>query len=159
LEFEMTTTISTAPEAKRPPQGGISRNLLKKLAIGLAALIVAFLLGYIPSSISSRSALEQTADLQHKLTVAELGGYLAMASYEANRNNYANATQFSAQFFDGLPKVITDTKDATVKQQLQSMLARRAEIASNPAQVDPTVKEKLAALYADYFRISQSASK
>jgi hypothetical protein len=152
------TTITTSPAPTKAPQG-ISWSLLRKLAIGVGVLLVAFLLGYIPSSMSARDAQQQNAGLQHKLSLAELGGQLAMASYEANRNNYANATQFSSQFFDGLPKLIADTRDQAVKQQLQSMLARRAEIASNPPQVDETLKEKLASMYADYFRVTRSDNK
>jgi hypothetical protein len=151
-------TASITSERKATQQS-ISANLRIKLAIGAGALILAFLLGYVPSSISSRNARAQNAELQHRLMFAELGGQLAMASYEANRNNYADAAQYSNQFFDGLPRVITDTRDGTVKQQLQSMLARRAEIASNPEQVDPTVKEKLAAMYAEYFQVTRSVNK
>jgi hypothetical protein len=153
----MTTTISAAPEAKA--LRGISWNLLKKLAIVFGALIVAFLLGYVPSSISSRGALRQNAELQHNLTVAELGGQLAMAGYEANRNNYANATQFSSQFFSGLPGIINDTKDNALKQKLQAMLGRKDEITSNPAQVDPALKDKLAQMYAEYFLAMQTTVK
>jgi len=47
-----------------------------------------------------------------------------MASYTADRNNYADAAQYSNQVFDGLLRVITNTEDGTVKQQLQSILAR-----------------------------------
>jgi hypothetical protein len=148
----MTTTISTAPEAKGRPQG-ISWNRLKKLAIALGALIVAFLLGYIPSSMSSRNALQQNADLKQRLRVADLGGQLAMASYEAN------AAQFSGQFFSGLPGMINETKDYALKQKLQAMLGHKDEITSNPAQVDPALKEKLAQMYAEYFLAMQTTSK
>jgi hypothetical protein len=156
IQVTMTTTISATPEETPPPKAtnsGRSKSL-KRLAIAAGALILAFLLGYIPSSISSHSTLQQSAQLEQKLEVAELGGQLAMASYEANRNNYANATQYSTQFFDGLPNVIAGVKDDTARQQLQAMLLRKAEITSNPAQVDETIKQKLSALYAEYFRIS-----
>jgi hypothetical protein len=89
---------------------------------------------------------------------AELGSQLAMAWYEANRNNYANATQFSGRFFSGLPEIIADSKDQGQKQNLEAMLARRDEITSYLAQVDLTVKDKLAEMYAEYFRITQATS-
>jgi hypothetical protein len=82
-----------------------------------------------------------------------------MASYEANRNNYANATEFSSRFFNGLPEIITDSKDQALRQKLQAMLLHRDEITSNPAQVDPTVKEKLAQMYAEYFQATQVNKK
>jgi hypothetical protein len=151
------TTITTTSAAKAPQ--GISWSFLRKLAIGAGALALAFLLGYIPSSLSSSSAQQQNVELQRKLRLADLGGQLAMASYEANRNNYANATQFSSQFFNGLPAAIADSKDEALKQKLQAMLGRKDEIASNPAQVDQTVKEKLTQMYAEYFRATQAVKE
>ena len=154
----MTANTTTASGATRAPQG-ITWNLLKKLAVGAGVLIVAFLLGYVPTSISSRSTQRQNAELEHKLRVADLGNQLAMASYEANRNNYANATEFSSRFFNGLPEIITDSKDQPLRQKLQTMLSHRDEITSNPAQVDQTVKEKLAQMYAEYFQATQASKK
>lgn len=154
----MTANTTTGSAATRTPQG-ITWNLLKKLTVGAGALIIAFLLGYVPSSISSRSAQQQNAELEHKLRVAELGSQLAMASYEANRNNFASATEFSSRFFNGLSEVITESKDQALKQKLQAMLLRRDEITSNPAQVDQTVKEKLAQMYVEYFQTTQANKK
>lgn len=135
----------------------ISGERFKKIAIGASLLILAFLLGYVPSAIRSHTALQQTAELEGKLKIGELGSQLAMASYEAGRNNYANATQFSSKFFDGLLEIINDTKDQALKQKLQNLLGRRDEITANLAQVDQSVKEKLAQMYADYFQAAQAS--
>ena len=131
-----------------------NKNLPQKIAIGAAALIVVFLLGYVPSCVGARSAEEQRAELEQKLKMAELRGQLGMASYEANRNNYANAAQFSTNFFDGLRNAIDSAEDDTVKKRLQAMMALRDEITTNLAQADPVVKEKLARMYADFHQIT-----
>lgn len=136
----------------------INEKPLKKIGIAAGLLIVAFLLGYLPSAISSRTTMQQKAELEHRLKVAELGSQLAMASYEAGRNNYANATQFSGKFFDGLLENISQTSDQGLKSKLQAMLGRRDEITANLAQVDQSVKEKLAQLYADYFQATQAVN-
>lgn len=126
------------------------KSNLKKIGVGAGILIAVFLLGYVPSCVSARNTQEQNARLVHELSLANLRGRLGMASYEANRNNYANAAQFSTEFFNGLREAIDNTKDETMKQKLESMLARRDEIISNLAQTDPAVKEKLAQMYADF---------
>jgi hypothetical protein len=142
-------------QEKKAPAG--SRwNLPKKLAMAAVLLIIGFLLGYVPSSISSHTTQQQNAELERRVRAAELGSQLAMAWYEANRNNYANATQFSGRFFSGLPEIIADIKDQVLKQNLEAMLARRDEITSYMAQVDQTVKDKLAEIYAEYFQITQA---
>ena len=141
-------------DTKKP--SGINRDLLKKTAIAAGVLILAFLLGYLPSMISSRSTEQQKLELEQKLKSAELGSQLAMASYEVNRNNYANAAQFSSKFFDGLREIINDSKDQALKQKLQAMLVRRDEITATLAQADPSVKEKLAQMVADYYEATHA---
>jgi hypothetical protein len=141
-------------ETKAP--AGDRWNLPKKLVMAAVLLIIGFLLGYVPSSISSNTIQQQNAVLERRVRAAELGSQLTMAWYEANRNNYANATQFSGRFFSGLPEIIADSKDQGQKQNLEAMLARRDEITSYLAQVDLTVKDKLAEMYAEYFQITQA---
>ncbi|MCI0486150.1 MAG: hypothetical protein L0229_06070, partial [Blastocatellia bacterium] len=130
-----------------------NKNLPQKIAIGAAALIVVFLLGYVPSCVGARNAEEQRAELEKKLKMAELRSQLGMASYEANRNNYANASEFSTNFFNGLRAAIDSAEDDEVKKKLQAMMALRDEITTNLAQADPVVKEKLARMYADFYRL------
>jgi hypothetical protein len=127
---------------------------MRKIVIRAVVLLAVFLLGYIPSCLSARNAQGQKAQLESQLRLAELTGQLGMASYEVNRNNYANATQYTTKFFNGLQKVSDDTVDKTLKQKLQTFVARRNEITSNLAEVNVIVKEKLAQMYADFYQIT-----
>lgn len=127
---------------------------LKKVAVAAGILVGVFALGYIPSCVSARSAEERSIRLQRNLKLSDLQGHLGMASYEANRNNYASAAQQSTEFFNGLREMSDNTGDATLKQSLEKVLARRDEITTNLAQADPAVKEKLAQTYADFFQIT-----
>lgn len=127
---------------------------LKKVAVAAGVLIAVFALGYIPSCVSARSAEERNIRLQRNLKFSDLQGHLGMASYEANRNNYASAAQQSTEFFNSLRDTISNTEDATLKQSLEKLFARRDEITTNLAQADPAVKEKLAQAYADFFQIT-----
>jgi hypothetical protein len=127
---------------------------LKKVAVAAGVLIVVFAAGYIPSCVGARSAEERSIRLQQNLKLADLRGHLGMASYEANRNNYANAAQQSTEFFNVLLETIGNTSDAPLKQNLEKFLARRDEITTNLAQADPAVKEKLAQAYADFYQIT-----
>lgn len=121
-------------------------------------MIMVFLLGYIPSWLKTRSVQEQNSRLEYKLKLAELHGRLGMMSYEANRNNYANAAQFSTAFFSDLRKVADDTESGTLKQKVQPILSRRDEITANLAEPNPGVKEKLAQMYADFFQLMESTA-
>lgn len=125
-----------------------------KLFVGAVVLIAVFSLGYIPSCISNRAAMERSERLEQKLKLADLHSLLGMTSYEANRNNYANAAQMSTDFFNRLTEMLDTATDKSLKQKLQPISARRDEITTNLAQTDPGVKEKLAQMYSDLFQIT-----
>ncbi|HSE99246.1 MAG TPA: hypothetical protein VLD57_13335 [Blastocatellia bacterium] len=132
---------------------------IRKITIAAGALLAAFLIGYVPSCMSARSAEAEKARLLNRLKMADLRGRIGMASYEANRNNYANAAQFSSEFFNQVAEIVNAGGDDSVKQRLQPILARRDEVTTNLAQADPSVKDKLAQIYAEVFHISESQQK
>ena len=130
--------------------------MAQKIAVGAGVVIVAFLLGYVPSCVRAGSAERQKEQLEYRVRLAELRDEIGMASYEVNRNNYASAAEFAGLFFDGLLKLIGDSRDEAFKQKLQQISARRDEITTNLAQADPVVKEKLAQMYAAFFQAAKA---
>lgn len=143
-------------KAEKTPTTTTGWPLPQKIAVGAGVVIVAFLLGYVPSCVGERSTEQQKARLEYKVRLGDLRDKVGMASYEVNRNNYANAAQFSGEFFDGLLSLISDTRDEAFKQKLQPISARRDEITTNLAQADPVVKEKLAQMYAAFFQATKT---
>lgn len=132
----------------------------KKVALAAGALALTFMLGYIPSCVSARSAEQRAVRLELRAKMNDLLSQSGMASYEANRNNYASAADYSGQFFNSLASFIGESRDDALKQKLQPVLALRDEITTNLAQADPVVKPKLAQIYADLFHIvKQEQSK
>jgi hypothetical protein len=128
----------------------------KKLGIGALALLGAFLVGYVPASLSARAARAEQNRLTHELALATLQVQLARMSYEVSRDNYGLAAQLATRFFDGAPAVIAGAPDQAVTPPLQAALARRDEITSDLAQANPEVKDKIAELYAAVFRLTQT---
>jgi hypothetical protein len=90
------------------------------------------------------------------LAVASLQIQLGMMSYEVNRDNYGLAAQAATPFFDGVRSAIAYPANPDVTQALQAVLARRDEITSDLAQVNAGVKTKIAEMYADLFRRTQT---
>ncbi|HEY7544741.1 MAG TPA: hypothetical protein VID27_07655 [Blastocatellia bacterium] len=128
----------------------------KKILAAAAAIFVAFLLGYTPSCLVARNAQSRLAAAERKIRMSDLLAQIGMSSYEANRNNFANASQFSTEFFNGLMKLIEETSDEETKKKLQTMLALRDEITTNLAQADQTIKPKLAQMYADFYQLTRN---
>ena len=118
--------------------------------------MLVFLLGYIPSCSDARFARRQQSSLEYRLKFAELNNKLGMMSYEANRNNYASAMQFSTEFFDGLQSISNEVEDRAMRDKLKVFLSKRDEITTNLAQADPVVKDKLAAMFAEMCQMTDS---
>lgn len=138
---------------KQPKTDSSGPSGRRKLALGMGALLAVFLLGYVPSCRTARNAETQSAQLERKLKLVELHSQLGMMSYEANRNNYAVAAQFSTEFFNRLKQEINQATDAALKQKLEEFGSRRDEITAHLALADPTVKEKIGAMYADFYPV------
>ena len=62
----------------------------------------------------------------------------------------------ATRFFDRVQSAIAGSVDQAVTQSLQAVLARRDEITSDLAQANAGVKTKIAELYADLFRLTQT---
>jgi len=126
----------------------------------LAVFIGGFLIGYLPARSTieglktQNSRLEQrNAVLEQSLKITELRGAVGLMSYRVNQNNYSAAAELSTGFFNGLRGMINDTKDETVRRNLQAMLQQRDEITIGLAQSDPATKQKLAQIYGDFFQV------
>jgi uncharacterized membrane-anchored protein YhcB (DUF1043 family) len=149
------------PDQKKVLLYSNSKNFLLAAGVLIAVFVTGYLVGYLPSRMSASKVTEQNSQLQQnlaltekRLRLAELRGQMGIMSYEANRNNYAEASKFSTEFFNGLRETLNDTNDELLKQKLSAIVARRDEITTNMAQADSSVKEKLAQMFADLFKMT-----
>lgn len=140
-------------ENKPAASGDEKSSGLRRIGIAAAALVAVFLIGYVPSCRSARSAETQRAQAEHQLNLAQLHSQLGMMSFEVNRNNYSKSAAYSTDFFNSLKNTINETSDAALKERLQAIAARRDEITANLAQAEPAVKEKIGQMYADFYQI------
>lgn len=140
-------------ENKPAGSGDEKSSGLRRIGIAAAALVATFLIGYVPSCRSARSAETQRAQAERQLNLARLHSQLGMMSFEVNRNNYSKSAAYSTDFFNNLKNTINGASDAALKERLQAIAARRDEITANLAQAEPAVKEKIGQMYADFYQI------
>lgn len=149
------------PDQKKVLLYSNSKNFLLAAGVLIAVFVTGYPVEYLPSRMSASKVTEQNSQLQQnlaltekRLRLAELRGQMGIMSYEANRNNYAEASKFSTEFFNGLRETLNDTNDEVLKQKLSAIVARRDKITTNMAQADSSVKEKLAQMFADLFKMT-----
>lgn len=129
----------------------------RKLAIGALALLGAFLLAYVPASLSARAARVEQDRLTHQLSLATLQADLGMMSYEVNRDNYGLAARLATPFFDGVQSAAAAPANPAVTEWLQTVLGRRDEMTADLAQANPDAKAKIAELYAELFYLTRTS--
>jgi len=127
--------------------------------IVLILIAAAFLGGWIPEWLAARRAAQEAASarvgvaqLESQRDLARLEGKLGLVMYEANRNNFADASTRATDFFNGLTAALQKPAAAAVSKEaeLRSILARRDDIGADLARADQAVKQKLADMYVQY---------
>ncbi len=125
---------------------------MKKVVVALIVLAAVFVVGFLPEHLKARQAREENSRLRLELDLARLRGELGMMSYEANRNNFGNASKLSSDFFNGLRGGLASpllAGDAGRRAKIEAIAARRDEVTADLARADPAVKEKIAQMYAE----------
>jgi hypothetical protein len=127
------------------------------VALAIAGLVLAFLIGFIPSWSrsraldrqlgESRSGLEQT---RHELELYQVQGRLGAAMVEAQRSNYERSRQLMTQVFTDLQANL-ERMDPRQRQAAELILAQRDEIITQLSRAEPESTQRLMLLYTRLF--------
>jgi hypothetical protein len=118
------------------------------VSIGVA-LILGFLLGFIPGQRKNSTATSERDTAQSQLVTmqkADLSSFkvrAAMTYIQAEKKIFSNASSSASSFFTDLHAYAAQTSDSGLKQQLESVLSQRDSIISGLAKADPAVTEQL----------------
>lgn len=145
-------------------------NKPKWIALAVAALIAAFLVGFLPQWSrargleaeleTTRAALEaELAEVRWELELARLEGRLGAALAESQRSNYERARQLMAGFFADLQPRVERVQDPAAREALQSILAERDEIITLLSRAEPEATQRLMLLYTRYFTAVDPAGR
>lgn len=130
--------------------GGRDGSRVRRASLYLAALAVAFLIGFVPMWLQARMQLSETRGLQAQLNVMRLENTLAAAALLARRGEYDPARDAMTRFYSDL-RVQLDHPNSVFgpeqKEGLRAALSGRDEVITLLARNDPASAERLAALY------------
>lgn len=139
--------LPQAPRTTPPPP---RRSAGKRFLLIVFLLALAFLGGYVPQWLEIRNLRTQIEQTDLQLRLANAHRALGVASHEAQRNNYANAAQAAATFFDTcgtLARTDAFENEQRTRVALLSYTAQRDEVMALLSAGDPVVRERLASLY------------
>ena len=142
--------MAPAPVNAAAVPGGREGTRVRRAALYLTALAVAFLIGFAPMWLQARMQLSETRALQAQLNVVRLENTLAAAALLAGRGEYEPAREAMTRFYSDL-QVQVDHPNSVFgpeqKEGLRAALSGRDELITLLARSDPASAERLAALY------------
>jgi hypothetical protein len=134
-----------------------SSNLLRRVGIYAALMLIAFLVGFVPMWLKARESGNNLATTERTLSSARLQNALASAALDARRGDYEPARQAASQFYTSLRADIDKGDDSALtpaqRDAAQSLFAGRDEIITLLARGDPAVADRLSDVYAAYRKI------
>jgi hypothetical protein len=117
----------------------------------LAALIVVYLAGFIPTWLKLRDQTSQREKAEHALTLTRIVKDLGSATIDARRAQYEPARLEASAFFTAACyEIDAGDKSALTRQQrdaLAPLLAPRDELITLLARNDPAAADRLSTLY------------
>ncbi|HEX8131150.1 MAG TPA: hypothetical protein VF527_18770 [Pyrinomonadaceae bacterium] len=134
-----------------------SSNLMQRIGIYAALVLVAFLVGFVPMWLKARESGNNLAATERTLTLARWQNALASAALDARRGDYEPARQAASQFYTSLRADIDKGDDSTFtaaqREAAQSLFNGRDEIITLLARSDPAAADRLSDVYAAYRKI------
>ena len=123
----------------------------KLIALFVALVLAAFLIGFLPQWFRARGLAEELEEVRFELEMAQLEGLLGAALAEAGRSNYERARQLLTQFYPELQDNLAQVEDPADRRALQGILNQRDEIVTLLSRAEPESMQRLLLLYTQYF--------
>jgi len=123
----------------------------RTLALVVAGLVIAFLLGFVPEWMAKRNADRELAAARQELRLSRLQGRLGAAMAESLRSNYERSRQLMAGYFSDLQDALPGVADPRRRQALSGILAQRDEMITLLSRAQPESSQRLMLLYTSMF--------
>lgn len=127
----------------------------QRLGVYAAAILVAFLIGFVPMWLRARTRANERDAAQQALRFMQAENTLASAAIYARRGDYEPAREATSTFYTNLRAELDRPQSALSASQhdmLQPLLVQRDQMITLLARADPAVAERLADAYLSYRR-------
>ena len=141
----------------QPDRTNRATSSMRRVGIYAAAMLVAFLIGFVPMWLKARTSASSLAAAEQQLERARMRNNLSSAVIDARRGDYEPARQAASQFFTSL-LAETGKGDASTLTQpqrdgVQPLFTQRDEIITLLARSDPASADRLSDLFVSFRKI------
>ena len=134
-----------------------SNRGMQRFLIYAGALLVAFLLGFVPMWLKARTANNTLMEAEHQLVLTRMQNDLSAAVIDARRGDYEPARQAASRFFTSLraelDKASSSNYTQAQREAMQPLFAGRDEVITLLARSDPASADRLSDLFVAYRKI------
>ena len=134
--------------------GDTLKQKIMKIGIFAIALIIAFMLGFIPMWIKASNAAKEHENTKQLLGRSEISNLISKAIVDARRGEYETARQSTSDFYTKLNTEIESADNtsysASEETNLKAVFTDRDAIITMLAQRDPASVERLSDIYLSY---------
>jgi hypothetical protein len=143
----MTVERDQTP-APRPTRTG------RRWGLWLGLLAAAFLVGFVPMWLSSRTTTNELRETRRELRRSQIQNTLGSAVVDARRGEYEAARQAASRFFNEVDAELDNKNDSFLadqeKAQIGPALSSRDDIITLLSRSDPAATERLSELHVEY---------
>ncbi len=121
--------------------------MLKKLIVGVVAVIVIFLIGFVPQYVRAQRLEEELRQSREQRAGAQLRDLVGLVYVQANQKNYGLAAETSSRFFTRVREAANQVEDANRRKAVEDLLASQDKITGELAKGDAAVMGDLQQLF------------
>lgn len=129
-------------------------RLIRRWAIRAGALLIAFLLGFLPMWLRVSDTARDRDAAQQELRRSQIQNAISAAIIDSRRAEYESARESASLFFTEVRAQLDSTStgifSASQKEQLRVLMSPRDEIITLLSRNDPASVEKLVEVYVAY---------
>jgi hypothetical protein len=152
-EYESTGSITDNSSRRN--------NVVRRLILYAAVLLVVFLAGLVPMWWKSRTYTRERDAAQASLRISNLQNSLANSAIDARRGEYEPARQAASDFFTNLGAEVARGPDSVFNEgqrtALRTMFDTRDDTITLLARSDPASADRLVDLYTKYRQATAAA--
>ena len=141
------------------PEVTPGNGALKKWLIGIGALLLAFLIGFVPMWLNNRQLSRSLEERVRELRRGRIQNVLASAAIYARRGEYETARQNTSSFYTDLSQEMDKGENSIFTEQerlgMNTVMIERDEMITLLSRNDPAAGERLSNVFVEYSNVTR----
>jgi len=141
------------------PEVTPGNGALRRWLIRIGALLLAFLIGFVPMWLNNRQLNRSLEERDRELRRGRIQNVLASAAIYARRGEYETARQNTSSFYTELAQEMDKGQNSILTEQerlaMNTVLSERDEMITLLSRNDPAAGERLSNVFVEYSNVTR----